>query len=58
MNPDSILFLEFLSRVSISQKGIVKCDVFGPIYISYVRCRDEHQAVGIVKHYELNLSLF
>jgi len=45
-------------RVSISQKGIVKCDVFGPIYISYVRCRDEHQAVGIVKHYELNLSLF
>lgn len=45
-------------RVSISRKGIVKCDVFGPIYISYVRCRDEHQAVGIAKHYELNLSLF
>ena len=41
---DSVLLLDFLSRVWISRKGIVKCDVFGPI--SYVRWRDEHLAVG------------
>ena len=37
---DSVLLLDFLSRVWISRK----CDVFGPI--SYVRWRDEHMAVG------------
>ena len=44
--------------IDLSERHSQVWCVWSYIYISYVRCRDEHQAVGIVKHYELNLPLF